>query len=84
MNIVVEERATGTYFTIAELGASQGTELSFPLSSSSASYNVVVDPQNTIPESNEGNNTLSYLAITPTPPALCTPVPSVDISTPVP
>jgi hypothetical protein len=83
-DIVVEERATGTYFTIAELGASQGTELSFPLSSSSASYNVVVDPQNTIPESNEGNNTLSYLAITPTPPVLCTPEPSVDVSTPVP
>jgi hypothetical protein len=83
-DIVVEERATGTYFTIAELGASQGTELSFPLSSSSASYNVVVDPQNTIPESNEGNNTLSYLAITPTPPALCTPEPSADLSAPVP
>jgi hypothetical protein len=83
-HIVVEERATGTYLTIDQLGAGQGTELSFPHSSSSASYNVVVDPHDAIPESNEDNNTLSYLAITPTPPVLCTPAPSTDLSTPVP
>lgn len=85
-NIVVAELSTGTNLTIGELGAGQGMELYFPLTSPNATYNVVLDPQNTIPESNEGNNALSYLAITPTPPVLCTPVPSPssDLSTPVP
>jgi hypothetical protein len=61
-------------------------ELYFPISSAGAAYNVVVDPQNTIPESDDSNNTLSYLAITPTPPALCTPTsaPSSNLSTPIP
>ena len=61
-------------------------ELYFPITSANATYNVVVDPQNTIAESDEGNNTLSYFAITPTPPALCTPTstPSSNLSTPIP
>jgi len=85
-NISVVELSSGTNLTIGELGAGQGMELYFPTTSASASYNVIVDPQNTILESNEGNNTLSYLAITPTPPALCTPtpVPSSNLSTPIP
>ena len=85
-NISVVELSSDTNLTIGELGAGQGTELYFPISPAGAAYNVVVDPQNTIPESNEGNNTFSYLAITPTPPALCTPTstPSSDHSTPVP
>lgn len=85
-NISVVELSSGTDLTIGELGTGQGMELFFPISSESAAYNVVVDSQNTIPESNEGNNTFSYLAITPTPPALCTPIsaPSSDLSTPVP
>jgi hypothetical protein len=85
-NISVIELSTGTNLTIGELGAGQDMELYFPLSSPNAAYNVVVDPQNTIPESNEGNNTFSYLAITPTPPALCTPssTPLSNLSTPIP
>lgn len=85
-NITVVELSSGTNLTIGEMGAGQGMELYFPISSASAAYNVVVDPQNTIAESDEGNNTLSYLAITPTPPALCTPTsaPASDLSTPVP
>jgi len=81
-NIYVIELSNGTNLTIGELGAGQGMELYFPISSTSASYNVAVDPQNTIPEINEGNNTFSYFAITPTPPLLCTP--TSDLSTPVP
>jgi len=81
-NISVIELSSGTNLTIGELGAGQGMELYFPISSASAAYNVVIDPQNTILESNEGNNTFSYFAITPTPPALCTP--TSDLSTPVP
>jgi hypothetical protein len=83
-DILIAELSTGIYLTIGELRAGQGMELYFPLTSPSAAYNVVVDPQNTISESNEGNNTFSYLAITPTPPVLCTPLPSSDVSTPVP
>jgi len=71
--IDVVELSTGTKLTIGVLGTSQGIELNFSLASPSATYNVTVDPQNTIPEINEDNNTFSYLAITPTPPALCTP-----------
>jgi hypothetical protein len=85
-NISVIDLSSGTDLTIGELGASQGMELYFPISSVGTAYNVVIDPQNTIPESNEGNNTFPYLAITPTPPALCTPTSasSTDLSTPVP
>jgi hypothetical protein len=85
-NIVLAELSTGTNLTIGELGSGQGIELIISLTSPTATYNLVVDPQNTIPESNEGNNTFSYLAITPTPPVQCTsaPSPSSDLSTPVP
>ncbi len=85
-NITVVELSTGTNLTIGELGAGQGMELYFPTTSANATYNVVIDPQNAIPESNESNNTFSYLAITPTPPALCTPTPapSSNLSTPIP
>jgi len=85
-NISVVELSSSTNLTIGELGVGQGMELYFPISSASATYNVVVDAQNTIPESNEGNNTFSYLAITPTPPVLCTPpsTPLPNLSTPIP
>jgi hypothetical protein len=85
-NISVIELSTGANLTIGELGADQGMELYFPISSAGAAYNIVVDPQNTIPESDDSNNNLSYLAITPTPPALCTPTltPSSNLSTPTP
>ena len=85
-NISVAELSSGTHLTIGELGADQGMELYLPISSASAAYSIVVDPQNAIPESNESNNTFSYLAITPTPPVLCTPVstPLPNFSTPIP
>ena len=85
-NVSVTELSTGTNLIIGKLGAGQGMELYFPVSSSNAAYNVVVDPQNIIPESNEGNNTFSYFAITPTPPVKCTSVsaPSSNLSTPIP
>ena len=85
-NISVTELSSGTTLTIGELGTGQGMEMYFPISSASVTYNVVVDSQNTIPESNEVNNTFSYLAITPTPPVKCTPtsIPSSNLSTPIP
>jgi len=85
-NISVIELSSGTNLTIGELGAGQGMEMYFPISSASTAYNLVVDPQNMIPESNESNNIFSYLAITPTPPVKCTPAsaPSSNLSTPIP
>lgn len=85
-NVPVVELTTGTNLTIGELGAGQSMELYFPTASTNANYNMVVDPQNIIAESDEGNNKFSYLANTPTPPILCTPTstPSSDFSTPVP
>jgi len=85
-NVSVVELSTSTDHTIGELGVGQSMELDFPIASPNATYNVVVDPQNSIPESNVGNNTFSYLAITPTPPALCTPSSNSlpNLSTPTP
>lgn len=85
-NISIVEVATGTNLTVGELGAGQAIELYFPATSPNGMYTFTVDSQNMIPESNESNNIFSYLAPTPTPPALCptagTPVP--DEFTPVP
>jgi len=74
-NISVNELSTATNLTVGELNAGQGMELIFPTQSASAGYKIVIDPQNNIPERNEDNNTYSYLVITPTPPAMCTPTP---------
>ena len=79
--ISVVELSTGTTLPIAELGAGQAMELHFPATSPNGSYNVAVDPQNSIPETNENNNIFSYLAPTPTPPALCTPTLPPVVST---
>lgn len=85
-NIIVAELFSGTNLTTGELAAGQEIEMYFPILSGSATYNIVVDSPNLILESNEDNNTFSYLAITPTPPALCTPtaVPSSGLLTPTP
>ena len=73
-NISVTETSIGTNLMVGELGAGQSMELYFPSGLPSGTYNFVVDPQNAIPELNENNNVFSYLPITPTPPAICTPV----------
>lgn len=73
-NIRVVELSTGTELQVGELGSGQTMELYFPATSASGTYSVSVDALNTIPEANETNNTFSYLAPTPTPPTLCTPV----------
>ncbi|HSM71252.1 MAG TPA: CARDB domain-containing protein, partial [Anaerolineales bacterium] len=73
VNIPVVETSTGAQSMIGLLRAGQSTELYFPAISHSATYNLVVDPQNKIPELDETNNSFSYPAVTPTPPVLCTP-----------
>lgn len=85
-NIAVIEISTGYAIQIGELSAGQSIEIYLPATSPNGTYNINVDPQNSIEESDESNNTISYLAPTPTPPVLCTPseISSSDLSTPVP
>ncbi len=70
--VLVIEQSTQHQIQVGTLQALQSTEVQFPLSPT-GSYTVVVDPQNTVAESNENNNVYSYIAPTPTPPAICTP-----------
>jgi hypothetical protein len=85
-NIAIIELSTDYAIQIGELSAGQSMKVSLPASSPNGIYNVSIDPQNLITESNESNNTISYLAPTPTPPALCTPsaTPLLNLSTPAP
>ena len=83
-NIRVVELSTSTDLQIGELGTGQSMELYFPATSASGTYSVSVDSLNTIPEANENNNTFSYVAPTPTPPVLCTPVDATTVATTAP
>ena len=71
MNIPIVELSTGSQIQIGELAAGQSMLVYFPASAPAGAYNVTVDPQNLVLESNDNNNAFSYLAITPTPPMLC-------------
>ena len=73
-NIPIVELSSNYEIQIGELPAGQSMEVFLPASSPNGTYNVSVDPQNLIAEKDEDNNTFSYLAITPTPPALCPPM----------
>lgn len=70
-NIPIVELSSNAEIQIGELPAGQSMEVFLPASSPNGTYNVSVDPQNVIAENDENNNTFTYLAITPTPPALC-------------
>lgn len=85
-NISVVELSTVTSLAVGDLGARNAMKLYFPATSPNGTYTFGIDSQNTIPESNESNNVFSYLAITPTPPVLCTPpvTPVPNLQTPVP
>ena len=56
--------------------AGQSTVLFFTGTTPRGNYEATVDATNQIIESREDNNTLSYIAPTPTPPLLCTPTPT--------
>ncbi len=79
-NVFVVEQSTQHQIQVGTLQAGQRVEIQIPLSSG-GSYTVVVDPTNTVIESNENNNVSSYLAPTPTPPAICTPTQVPGMST---
>lgn len=60
----------------AGLTASQSIELHFPGTVPSGRYEAVVDVTDQVVELQEDNNSLSYIAPTPTPPPLCTASPT--------
>jgi hypothetical protein len=57
--------------------AGQSVVLFFASTSPDGNYQAVVDAANQVIESREDNNSLSYIAPTPTPPPLCTPSPAI-------
>lgn len=58
------------------LEAGQQITLHFAGTTPSGRYDATADSMNQVVESDEDNNTLSFLAPTPTPPLLCTPTPT--------
>lgn len=74
-NIQVVELSTGYSLQISELPAGHRMEVIIPAGSPNGAYQISIDPQNLVPETDEGNNTAEYIAITPTPPILCTSTP---------
>lgn len=74
MNISVVETSTGTEIMIRALEPGQSTLIVFPAASGNGIYWIGVDALNDILESDDGNNSFSYVAPTPTPPLICTPV----------
>jgi hypothetical protein len=58
---------------VQTLEAYQSTVILFPATAPSGRYTVAVDPENSITEADESNNSLSYLESTPTPSANCPP-----------
>ncbi len=68
---IVVERLPGAQALIAALAPGESQPVRFPAVSADGRYTVQVDPGNLIPESDESNNSRSFLAPTPTPPPLC-------------
>ncbi len=58
------------------LKAGKYIELQFTGTAPSGRYQATADATNLIAESREDNNSMTYLAPTPTPPPLCTPMPA--------
>ena len=82
VDIVVSVPAAGHATQIDAQPAGQSAQVLLTATSPDVTYNVSVDPQNVIRESNEGNNTASVLMVTPTPPSLCpaaTPTPEAAL-----
>ncbi|RPJ23917.1 MAG: hypothetical protein EHM33_19495, partial [Chloroflexi bacterium] len=72
-DVFVIEQVAGQQVQIGSIPASQSMEIQIMLNLASGSYTLIVDPLNVVTESDENNNVYSYLAPTPTPPAICTP-----------
>lgn len=88
-NVTLAEMATGVSTPVQVLGANEKFVVHFPVAAGGM-YTVVADPDNSILESDETNNSLSYVAPTPTPSIPCAPTaapippPSDLLPTPIP
>jgi len=81
-NVTLVETSTNTVTRAQVLGVNEKFVAYFPVAPGGI-YNVVADPDNSILESDETNNSFSYFAPTPTPSIPCVPTAPVD-TTPVP
>lgn len=72
-NVAVFSMTTDHVAQIETLEAYQSSVIYFPATASSSRYNAIVDPENSIFETNESNNNLYYFESTPTPAAQCLP-----------
>jgi len=81
-NVTLVEISTNTAIQAQFLGVNEKFVAYFPVAPGGM-YNVVADPDNSILESDETNNSFSYFAPTPTPSIPCVPTAPVD-TTPVP
>jgi Tol biopolymer transport system component len=81
-NVTLVEISTNTATQAQVLGVNEKFVAYFPVAPGGM-YNVVADPENSILESDETNNSLSYVAPTPTPSVPCVPTSPVN-PTPIP
>jgi hypothetical protein len=83
-DVALVETATDQATQVQTLGAFERFVVYFPAEAPDGRYTVVADPENIISETDETNNSFSYLAPTPTPPVNCPPTQPADAApTPV-
>lgn len=86
-DVALTETNTGQEVHIGTLDPHQSISMPFVAKASSGAYTVIADPQNSIVESNESNNSATSSEATATPVASCLPLPfgdGTDIPTPAP
>jgi hypothetical protein len=88
-DVTLAETNTGQEVHIGTLNPLQSISMPFVAKASSGAYTVIADPQNSIVESNESNNSSTFSEATATPVAACLPLQFGDgtpapVSTPMP
>jgi len=73
-DVTLAETSTGQEVHIGNLNPLQSMSMPFVAKASNAIYTVVADPQNSIVESNESNNSATFSEATATPVAACLPL----------
>jgi len=89
LDVTLAETSTGQEVHIGNLNPLQSISMPFVVKAPNAVYTMIADPQNSIVESNESNNSATFSEATATPVAACLPLQFGDgiptsISTPMP
>lgn len=89
LDVILVETNTGQEVHIGPLNPLQSISMPFVAKASSGAYTVIADPQNSIVESNESNNSAAFSEATATPVAACLPLQfeggaPTSVSTPMP